>query len=91
MHPIVEELLALESKTRLLHQKLYAIQEMRLDLVVDLALLKLEFRADESLILDFDLIDAQLLILNNEIGMTTIEINQINVEIEYNIFQIEHL
>ncbi len=91
MHTIVEKLLALEAKTRLLHQKLYAVQELRLDLVVDLALLKLEFRADENLTLDFDLIEAQLLILNNEIGATTVEINQINYEIEHNIFQIEYL
>jgi hypothetical protein len=91
MHPIVEKLLALEAKTRLLHQKLYAVQELRLDLVIDLALLKLEFRADENLTLDFDLIEAQLLILNNEIGTTTVEINQVNYEIEHNIFQIEYL
>ena len=91
VHTIVEKLLALEAKTRLLHQKLYAVQELRLDLVVDLALLKLEFRADENLTLDFDLIEAQLLILNNEIGATTVEINQINYEIEHNIFQIEYL
>jgi|GEM_PF-5588339 len=53
MHPIVEKLTNLEKKTHLLHQKLYAVQEMRLDLVVDLALLKLEFRADDHLELDF--------------------------------------
>jgi hypothetical protein len=91
MHPIVQKLTDLEKQTRILHQKLYAVQEMRLDLVVDLALLKLEFRADEHLELDFDLIEAQLLLLNQEIGTVTVEINQTNYAIEHNIFQIEYL
>lgn len=89
MNEIIEKLLNTENSTRKMHRKLYAVLEIRLDFLIDLALFKLELK--ESPDLDLDLTDAQLIVYNNEIGALNVEISELMTDIETNVFWIDNL
>lgn len=87
---INQKILSIEEKARELNRKIFAIQEFRIDVTVFLAIARIEFRESEE-VLDLEVVENDLALRNQEIGLCVSEIEKLNVLLESEIDKLENI